>query len=366
MNQIIAIEQARPGMMILRVTAQNGPVKINKSGLITSEAMIQGLIEMGVQEIEYDPDQTVEICQDRPLSATEQTPTQALLRGQFDTRAQKTDSAISEQFNRSLFLPSVNGLPGWWQRSVKPVAIAVLMLLGGASTGYALAVLPEVLSQVFTAPAPSSATSSGTQNSSALRSANNPNNERPQDTVSKPAAIEPQPQSVTESQSLLSADKPQNSQGVAATTAGEVVSQPSQTADTMPQTSEQASNGRGSEEDVAVSPELMARFNKVMADLEQEEERGEPLNNNTVVNIHDDIQRVDQLPARLLTRLPTMDFSAHMYASRPADRWVRVNGLDKSEGDWINDKVQIVNIEAQRVILRFEGEVFAMSALTDW
>jgi len=55
-----------------------------------------------------------------------------------------------------------------------------------------------------------------------------------------------------------------------------------------------------------------------------------------------------------------------MYASRPNDRWVRVNGLRLQEGDWIEDKVRIVNIEAQRVILEYQGEVFSMAALTDW
>ena len=69
---------------------------------------------------------------------------------------------------------------------------------------------------------------------------------------------------------------------------------------------------------------------------------------------------------RLLTRLPSMNFSAHMYASQVDDRWVRVNGVQRFEGDWIDDKVQIINIEAQRVILSFEGELFSMSALTDW
>lgn len=86
----------------------------------------------------------------------------------------------------------------------------------------------------------------------------------------------------------------------------------------------------------------------------------------TKVTVRDNIQRVDQLPVRLLTRLPSMNFSAHMYASRPDDRWVRVNGIQMSEGDWIDDKVQIVNIEAQQVVLGFEEELFTMAALTDW
>jgi general secretion pathway protein B len=68
----------------------------------------------------------------------------------------------------------------------------------------------------------------------------------------------------------------------------------------------------------------------------------------------------------VLTDLPAMTFSAHMYASLPENRWVRVNGLRMVEGDYIDDQLQIVNIEPQRVILSFRENVFSMNALTDW
>jgi general secretion pathway protein B len=125
-------------------------------------------------------------------------------------------------------------------------------------------------------------------------------------------------------------------------------------------------NEATSQSDVSVSPELMARFNAAVAALDSKAEDGAPAEEQTRVTVKDELPRVDQLPVRLLTRLPTMNFSAHMYASRPADRWVRVNGRQIGEGDWIADRVQIVNIEAQRVVLAFEDEIFTMAALTDW
>lgn len=360
MSNIIPIEQALPGMTIVQVTAQNGPVRIKKSGLITSDAMIQGLIEMGVQEIEYDPQQTVEICVEDTLVTTEQTPTQALLRGQYDTRAQKTDSAISDQFNRSLFLPTVNGMPGQWQRLVKPLLTGLLLAVGGGATGYFLAVGPTMLEQLLTAP------DTGHQRVASQTILNN---------------AAPTPQNTSEAVSTLEAERveqlPAAEQNIAQASGQPVQSNVTSVTGTesepaIPEAAgtplaQAASGTDNATEKVAVSPELMARFNKVLTDLEKEEEQGiEPTASETVVNVYDDIQRVDQLPARLLTRLPAMDFSAHMYASAPADRWVRVNGSDKGEGDWIADRVQIVNIEAQRVILRFEDEVFSMTALTDW
>ena len=52
------IQALQPGMVIVRVIAQNGPVKIKKSGLVTSKDMVQGLIEMGILQVEIDTDQT--------------------------------------------------------------------------------------------------------------------------------------------------------------------------------------------------------------------------------------------------------------------------------------------------------------------
>ena len=125
-------------------------------------------------------------------------------------------------------------------------------------------------------------------------------------------------------------------------------------------------NEAASPSDVSVSPELMARFNAAVEALDSKAQDNTPAEAQTRVTVKDELPRVDQLPVRLLTRLPTMNFSAHMYASRPADRWVRVNGRQIGEGDWIADRVQIVNIEAQRVVLAFEDELFTMAALTDW
>ena len=46
------IQDLLPGMVIIRVVKQNGPIKIKKSGLVTSLDMVQGLIEMGIQQVE--------------------------------------------------------------------------------------------------------------------------------------------------------------------------------------------------------------------------------------------------------------------------------------------------------------------------
>lgn len=127
MSNLVAIAQLKPGMVILSITQQNGPVKIRKSGLVTSDAMVQGLMEMGVQEVEIDPEQTVEIAP----TTQHRTQTQALLRGDRDTNAQ-IDNTLSEQFNRSLFLPTVQGLPSVWKRYGKDAAVYAVLIVGGS------------------------------------------------------------------------------------------------------------------------------------------------------------------------------------------------------------------------------------------
>jgi general secretion pathway protein B len=79
-----------------------------------------------------------------------------------------------------------------------------------------------------------------------------------------------------------------------------------------------------------------------------------------------EVPRIDQLPAWVMNELPSMSFSAHMYASDPADRWVRVNGQRMLEGDVIDNKVKIVQIASQHVILNYQGHEFSMMAMTDW
>jgi general secretion pathway protein B len=78
------------------------------------------------------------------------------------------------------------------------------------------------------------------------------------------------------------------------------------------------------------------------------------------------MQRIDQLPASVLTQMPAMSFSAHMYASNPTDRWVRVNSRRLSEGDFIVEGLSIVEIAPENIVLSFKGEVFTMNALSDW
>ena len=427
MSNIVAIENLVPGMVIVQITKQNGPVKIRKSGLVTSDAMVQGLSEMGVQEVEIDPEQTVEIAP----AVHHRTQTQALLRGEHDTTA-KFDKSLNEQFNRSLFLPTVEGLPSAWKLYTKQVALFAVVILGGLCIGFSAATAKRWW-PMLTAPAsvPVADTESSVSQveasggASALTTTQS-SNETPGTSSNKSeqvsSNIQGSGQSAGLNETANTAVNANVSNGVAAqqgTQANAMVNNQSagnlaatqntdlgavpnknpittgtqnrynndisqrsgaepssgyeRSSSTDSRQTETSGNYEGkvlneaaSQSDVSVSPELMARFNAAVEALDSKAQDNTPAEAQARVKVKDELPRVDQLPVRLLTRLPTMNFSAHMYASRPADRWVRVNGRQIGEGDWIADRVQIVNIEAQRVVLAFEDEIFTMAALTDW
>ncbi|WP_334063356.1 general secretion pathway protein GspB [Alteromonas genovensis] len=426
MSNIVAIENLQPGMVIVQITKQNGPVKIRKSGLVSSDAMVQGLFEMGVQELEIDPEQTVEVAPPTPTSTHHRTQTQALLRGQHDTSA-RFDKSLNDQFNRSLFLPTVEGLPSSFSLYAKQAFVFAVVIIGGLALGFTAATKnnwwPALASSISTdtstsagnidtaANTPSNTSTDAAPNENGIGgeqtlSTNTENNSTPAQQHAQQFSQQPGQQYVGNTQDNAqdvmnnNASQPSNSQtpsnGILANAtntgpstdfgganSGSANSQSARTGNQESSgqgstgqnvTGEQGSsdeyegkvlNEANSTNNIEVSPELMARFNAAVEALD-EKSPGSAREPETKVTIRDDTLRVDQLPVRLLTRLPTMNFSAHMYASQPRDRWVRVNGRQLSEGDWIADKVQIVNIEAQRVVLAFEDEIFTMAALTDW
>lgn len=357
-NQV-SIDALRPGMVILHITKQNGPVKIRKSGLVTSETMVQGLAEMGVLEVEIDPDQTVEIAPE----PQKRTQTQALLRGQYDKGA-SFDHALSDQFNRSLFLPTVQGLPSMWQVYTRQAVLVVLLISGGFGIGFTTSTAKSWWPSLWP---------SLWQHKSVAQPSVTPPQETAQ-IASEATIVEKTPeQTGTDSQISSSDDHaiPVAANQSTSNTLDIVTTEGNKPQFVDPRENEQDPFSQGqvlneeSDTRSSVSPELLARFNEAVAELERVD--GDlPSSTRSTVTIRNDVQRLDQLPVRLLTRLPNMSFNAHMYASNPSDRWVRVNGEQLGEGDWITNEVQIVNIEAQRVILAFEDEVFSMAALTDW
>jgi general secretion pathway protein B len=371
MDNLLNTVDLKPGMVIVQVTQQNGPVKIRKSGLVTSMAMVQGLVEMGIQQVQIDPAQTVEIEQSVVEPKVQKSSTVQLLQTSQGLN-QQTDSHLNDQFNRSLFLTSVQDIPSAWQFYGKRYVILVVILLGGVALGFSGAKVFKlyqhnqlVIQNHGDLNSPQDLTvSAGLPSASQQKQGAQPT---PSNQVDKPS-----PQESTNLASL----KPQDMEAQPDELQIEefqTTDKPSRLTPAKQQRNQEqniVSDARAQqrdEQDDALSPELVKRFEKVLDQMNTETPHSDKTNTTRALTSSDEsVPRIDQLPAWVLTELPNMAFSAHMYASEPQDRWVRVNGIRLVEGDMIAQKVVIDEIQAQRVILNYAGHQFSMAALTDW
>ena len=340
----INVQDLRPGMVIVRITEQNGPAKIKKSGLVTSQDMVQGLIEMGIQQLEVDPDQTVEV----EAPQIKKSATRRMLESNTVTSTRIGDS-LSEQYHRSLFLPSAQSIPSAWQFYTKRYLLAALIALGGLGLGWTLANYQDVLTLL------------------------SPQLDKPVAMVSIPVPLAVT--TVIETQhrdnkinTSVEANDPQYTnnevtvkssvQQVAITDNIQLDPESSKILQTITPSPEPEP-----EPEPQISADVLARFRKAMNEVEDLPVTAAPVE---IISSDKNVPRIDQLPAWVMNRLPSMAFSVHMYASIESERWVRVNGTRMVEGDKIDGMIEIIRIEPQHVILNYTGQTFSMAALTDW
>jgi hypothetical protein len=109
-----------------------------------------------------------------------------------------------------------------------------------------------------------------------------------------------------------------------------------------------------------VSDELRNKFALAL-------EQSDPMPRHQSVTSHAaparDIQSLDDLLKR---QIPPLRFEAHIYASEPKQRWVKVNGKDLQEGQWVTADIQLKEITPQYVLLQTGRQMFSMEALTEW
>lgn len=302
MSKRININDLQPGMMIEQITQQQGPVKIRKSGLVTSQAMVVGLREMGVVEVAIDEQASFELAQPNTV-----TQTQRLF---IDEQTNQQDAALSEQFNRSLFLPTIQSLPSPIALRIKALQPFVLIATAALMLGLGAAKLEQRL--------------------------------------------------LTVAQSEVKHQEPET---VTASPATSNVNEPSKEPPLPAREPALASTPQTPAESVTVSPELLEKFTQAIEAVDEQQSEAPTQLVNVIEN---EIPRIDQLPASIMLSLPSMQFAAHMYASSFDDRWIRVNGRRLQEGDLIDGQVEIIEIQPQQLILKFRGEKFRLNALTDW
>ncbi len=65
-------------------------------------------------------------------------------------------------------------------------------------------------------------------------------------------------------------------------------------------------------------------------------------------------------------RLPALNLQTHMYASDPGRRWVKINNVEYHQGEVVDGKVTLREIQPQAVIVEFQGEQIRIPALYEW
>ncbi|MFQ3207102.1 MAG: general secretion pathway protein B [Glaciecola sp.] len=396
MLKVFNVSELQPGMLVSKVVSQHGPVKIRKVGMIRSPEMIKGLTNMGVTEVEVDLSQSLgllDIDEETALEVelTEQavklTPTQQLL--QNERKSAKANNDVSQQYHRSLFMPSMDTLPSSWDLYGKNISLFLVLVVGGLCVGWNIASIPDWLSltkskdyvvidyqPVNSRTKKALVLDENSPASSALL--NEPSTE--QDSTNNGNTTAGDMQSSVTQEGIDSADlaqaqtpvtpKQEDPSTVANAEPLVLGYLPENMANTEILDSSEVSPGANilnlpasPQSESAVSARLLAKINKAIAELDEGDSVASNFQQSTS---YDDLPRVDQLSVATQTQIPAMAFSAHMYSSERPKRWIRVNGRRLVEGDFIAENLQLVNIEPQKVILSFKDEVFTMNALSDW
>jgi general secretion pathway protein B len=423
----IAVSELTPGMMVTRVVEQSGPVKIRKVGFIRSPDMIKGLKEMGVTLVEVNLDESLnvefeaetldssEVVGNKTEAVSTKTATQRLVAS--NKQIADVDRQLSQQFHRSLFLPAVDQMPSKWTLYGKPYALLVAyvvvgLLIGSVST-YTIQSLstssqlivyePQKLGAAFdSSPSMEVASEQINSDNASSRIEDNPTGGENitdegvvADTDSK-AIIAAQLTDDLNNANVLPQQEPLTENKVNSATVAESVNEQSLvngvlleegqqllgyqgTDDAISESSNnnasqnssaQSNNtnivdsGQSIDEEAIINSELFRRIQRVAEDVDNQPT--EPAPELLRVTDLNELPRIDQLSPAILTQMPAMSFSAHMYASNPQDRWVRVNSTRLGEGDTIANKVLLKRIESEKVVLEYKGTEFTMNALSDW
>ncbi|MCG9581527.1 general secretion pathway protein GspB [Vibrio tubiashii] len=105
-----------------------------------------------------------------------------------------------------------------------------------------------------------------------------------------------------------------------------------------------------------LSPELAQRFESALSS------NAKPESNRQ----NSEASNLSQQAERWYGKLPALNFQTHVYSSKPSKRWVKINGVEYNQGDWVSDNIELVAIEQQSCLIRFKGELIEVPALYDW
>ncbi|ARP39285.1 general secretion pathway protein GspB [Vibrio syngnathi] len=92
----------------------------------------------------------------------------------------------------------------------------------------------------------------------------------------------------------------------------------------------------------------------------------EPMDSRPVGSMDSQVIGLETHGNRLSGVLPKLDLQTHMYSSSETKRWVKVNGHEVAQGEWIERGIQLLEIKPQSVIIEFNQQKIEIPALYEW
>ena len=100
--------------------------------------------------------------------------------------------------------------------------------------------------------------------------------------------------------------------------------------------------------------------------MDQQPNEPEPMDSRPASQMEPQVIELENHVKSLSGVLPKLDLQTHMYSSSENKRWVKVNGQEVSQGDWIGNDVQLLEIKPQSVVVEFNQQKIEIPALYEW
>ncbi|MEZ8781411.1 general secretion pathway protein GspB [Vibrio splendidus] len=110
-------------------------------------------------------------------------------------------------------------------------------------------------------------------------------------------------------------------------------------------------------------PDLALKLESMMG---EQQSAPEPMDSRPAGQVGSQVIELESHSNSLSGVLPKLDLQTHMYSSSETKRWVKVNGQEVAQGDWIGRNIQLLEIKPQSVIIEFNQQKIEIPALYEW
>lgn len=371
--KLISISQLLPGMTIIEIGEQQGNIKLRRTETDCSAEFCQWLISVGVKSV-YVTSDTLLSDQALPVSDNKQSPstTQTLLHEAKQSVAPKASEYLSSAMYLSAGQSASSAVRVYFSYYQRWLGSLFVVFVVGLTIGFLPHQLPLLTEMsFFTADSINvDQTPRLGNNASDIRGKGIGDNvesvknleQTETQQVAKPT-VSKTVSTVVSKKPLVVVDKIEE-RGIDTTTMSDVLTDSVEVSTSVVNVKQKPIESKEPVKvEQAISPDLLARFSDAI-DAVDNEEQAEPT--AVPADTLEGLPRIDQIPARLMTRVPNLEYNAHMYTSNRNDRWVNLNGLVVREGEAVEANLRLIEIAPQHIILSMEGTEFTLRALTDW